>query len=307
MARVFLVVVLGLLCSLSPASSIRTKPSDSGNEKSLPEVDARSSSSTDQAVTRLHTLAEGNCGRMSVLGGLKIEETVKVSLNGWAEDDEDLVITLVTDVTPAVAKLREADSKQAMASQQRGGHGSAGQQPEIFDDTQLQEKAAVPLVGIRIPGTKSGNQAAALLYRSDVNKPTEFPLDTPASHHSAIMVFFSQSTNTEMRVAVYTWVPKKSGANNTEGSWHSTYVDVGSGPLSTDFQLTVNDCSPRFLRVFASSSTTFVTVKDKNCEVVDPQLVKISPSATQALGSSSTNQPAVSAGTTGSSAGSDEA
>nr|UUZ29858.1 microneme protein 2 [Eimeria magna] len=156
----------------------------------------------------LHTLSEGNCGRLSVLGGLKIEETVKVALNGWIEDEEDLLITLVTDGTPAVAKLREADTKQALTSQQRGGHGSAGQQAEIFDDAQPLEKAAVPLVGVRIPGTKSGKQAAVLLYRSDVNKPTEFPLDTPASHQSALMFFFSQSTSTEMRVAVYTWLPK---------------------------------------------------------------------------------------------------
>ncbi|KAL8453138.1 hypothetical protein Emed_001008 [Eimeria media] len=290
MARVFPVVVLGLLYSLSPASTIRTK--SSGNEKSLPEVKAtRTTSTTDAATTKLHTLSEGNCGRLSVLGGLEIEETVKVTVNGWLEDEEDLLITLVTDATPAVAKIREADAKQARASV------SSGQQPEIFDDNQPQEKAAVPLVGVRIPGTKSGNQAAVLLYRSDVNKPTEFPLDTPASHQSALMFFFSQSTNTEMRVAVYTWIPKKSGAKNTEGSWHSTYIDVGTGSLSTDFQVIVSDCSPRFLRVFVSSSATYVTVKDQNCEVVDPQLIKVSPNSTETVGSNSINQPAVSAGT----------
>ncbi|KAL8275799.1 hypothetical protein Esti_000362 [Eimeria stiedai] len=277
-----------------------------GVEKSLPELNASKISSTD-AATRLHTLSEGNCGRLSVLGGLKVEETVKVTLNGWDEDEEDLVITLVTDGTPAVAQLREADNKQALANQPGGGHRLARQQPEIFDDSQPQEKAAVPLVGIRIPGTKSGKHAAALLYRNDPSKPTEFPLDTAASHQSAIMVFFSQSTNAEMRVAIYTWVPEKSGAKNTEGSWHSTYVDVGSGSFSTDFRVSISDCSPRFLKVFVSSSATFVTVKDQNCEVVDPLLVKVSPSSTQTLQASSSDMPSVSAGTTGSAGASDEA
>ncbi|KAL8439913.1 hypothetical protein Efla_004838 [Eimeria flavescens] len=237
-----------------------------------------SRASSAESVAR-RQFVEGSCGRLTVIGGLEVEESVKVTLNGWTSEGRDLIITLVTDESAAVVKQREAavheasDPKEARA-------GLSGEEPEMFDDVlPSAEKAAFPLVAVRIPGTQSGHQPAALLFRNDLDNPTETPIDTPAGPSTPLMVFFTQFSRTETRVTVLTWLVDDSSSSGSSGHWHESSVDVGTGPLGRDFRVTISDCSPKFLKVYASASTTLMTFDGAGCDDLNPRMVTIPPSS----------------------------
>lgn len=149
---------------------------------------------------------EGNCGRLTVRGGLKAEESVKITSNGWTKEDSDFVVHLVTDETPKVAKLRQIEARRSLARE-------AGSTQPVAEDLAgsqqpAEEQPVTPIIGVRIPGAVSvdeGKKAAVLLYKNNPTEPTEIPLDTPAGPTTPFMIFFSQKSTTEMMVTVYTW------------------------------------------------------------------------------------------------------
>ena len=69
----------------------------------------------------------------------------------------------------------------------------------------------------------------------------------------------------------------ETGAAN--GSWHTISVLAGTGMNAHDLQLTVNDCGPRALKVYGSSSADLLTVKEGMCSEIDPPIVQIIPAS----------------------------
>lgn len=54
---------------------------------------------------------------------------------------------------------------------------------------------------------------------------------------------------------------------------------AGTGKISHDTKVDVNDCSPRLIKMYASSSKAVVTIPEDKCDDVDPPIVAIPPSS----------------------------
>lgn len=139
---------------------------------------------------------EGNCQRLTVRQGLKVDEAVKVTSNGWERENDDFMVLLVTDETRRAAKMRRIGEEESLPQAEENG-----------------EQPSVPIIGLRLPGAPHSRrmkgaelEPAVLLYNDDPINPTEIPLDTPAGPTTPFMVLFSQESPTEILVTVFTWI-----------------------------------------------------------------------------------------------------
>ncbi|XP_026191042.1 uncharacterized protein LOC113146814 [Cyclospora cayetanensis] len=210
---------------------------------------------------------EANCGILTVLGGLAIDESVKVTANGWENETLDFIVYLVSDDTSSSAQSRLAKSNTVQ------------QVSEESED----EHVAEPILAVRIPGVqgdkeKSNEGPAVLLYQSDPSNPTEIPLDTPAGPTTPFMIILKQLSYTEMQVTVYTWISGRVSRRSATGRWHSTAVNAGTGMQARNFRLHVNNSAPKALRVYGPRSGNWLTAEEGTCDQVDPPLVEVVPS-----------------------------
>lgn len=163
--------------------------------------------------------AEAKCGRLTVRGGLKVGESVKITANGWGKSDVDFVAEIVTDNSRGMIQMRESPPGEGPGlAGGSGGDGTAGSATD--ENGSMKEQPSISIVGVRIPGSENGDgesdKAAVLLYQEGETAPKEVPLDTPAGPTKAFMIFFGQTTPTEMTVRVLTWTPEYVG---TPGNW----------------------------------------------------------------------------------------
>ncbi|CDI86362.1 Microneme protein etmic-2/7h, related [Eimeria praecox] len=246
------------------------------------EPSARESALTAGSLNKDHTgvggLVEANCGRLTVRGGLKEGESVKITANGWGKGSADFVVELVTDNSRGMALMRESPGEGGPGLAGGGSQdGAAGGANGVEGPTA--EQPSIPIVGVRISGSEDGDgeprKAAVLLYKEGETAPKELLLDSPAGPTSAFMVIFKQKTSTEMTVRLLTWI---SGGSGVKGSWHEASVDAGVGFNNRDLMVSLSDCNPHSLRVYGSASADLVTASGDMCQANDIQLVSLTSS-----------------------------
>lgn len=146
---------------------------------------------------------EGYCGRLTVVKGLQVGQSVKVTYTSWSPDNRDLIIRLVTDENLSFAMARLSTDTALSAS--GGDRGSA----RNLGGDQLSEKPAMPLVGVRIPGTEgsgpNSRTPAVLMYESSPEEPKVISLNSSAGPTKPTMVIFTKVSQTDLRVTIYTY------------------------------------------------------------------------------------------------------
>ncbi|CDJ36057.1 Microneme protein etmic-2/7h, related [Eimeria mitis] len=276
MARAFSVIALGLLFSLPSSLAIRTKvPAD--------EPPATDSALTSSASVQRHSssvgLVEANCGRLSVRGGLKVGETLKITANGWEDGNSDFVVEIATDNSQSMAQARDSPVEGGAGLAGGGSQGGDGAAGGAGDGGSIKEQPSIPIVGVRIPASTnedgSSRQPSVLLYRRGESTPKELPLDSPAGPTSPFMVIFHQKSQAEMTVRLFTWVSSGSGAG---GSWHEASMDVSVGLIHRDVLVATSDCKPQSLRLYGSASADLVTPGEDMCQAAEPQLLSLTAS-----------------------------
>ncbi|OEH79467.1 hypothetical protein cyc_02935 [Cyclospora cayetanensis] len=261
---------LELVCSrrlaygMLSGEDIRLREDDNSNSEVAFDGDG---SVEESSLSSKPEFIEANCGILTVLGGLAIDESVKVTANGWENETLDFIVYLVSDDTSSSAQSRLAKSNTVQ------------QVSEESED----EHVAEPILAVRIPGVqgdkeKSNEGPAVLLYQSDPSNPTEIPLDTPAGPTTPFMIILKQLSYTEMQVTVYTWISGRVSRRSATGRWHSTAVNAGTGMQARNFRLHVNNSAPKALRVYGPRSGNWLTAEEGTCDQVDPPLVEVVPS-----------------------------
>lgn len=254
MAPILPFALVGALCSIIPAAGIKTKvPDASGMSEEIDDVQ------DTEASTSSNDFLMGNCGELSLIGGIPMGGSVKVTVNGWEDDSRDFEAILL--IEKHLTKLKGGEHKDEDASDEEHEH------------------PAESLVGIRVVGPKdSEKKSAVLLYQSDDASPTEFPLDSPAGPTTPFMVVFTRSSSSSMVVDLYTWISGEGGVDS--GKWHkvSQTVSVKYVP-NVDLMLNadVNACGARVMKVYASPDTRALTVKEGTCDSIEQRLVELNP------------------------------
>lgn len=62
------------------------------------------------------------------------------------------------------------------------------------------------------------------------------------------------------------------------GKWHEGSAVVGARITGHDTQVSVNASAPKSFKIYGSQSADLLTVKEGQCDEVDPPLVEIQPS-----------------------------
>lgn len=127
-------------------------------------------------------------------------EVVKVTANGWAKEEEDLVVGLVNDQTRWTTVLRKMDEVAV---------GAIGI-PESIEElaSSIPEGVSDPYISVRIGGLDAeGNQrpSAILTFQNGISSPVETPLDTRAGPHTPFMVLFEKATRSAFDISVSVW------------------------------------------------------------------------------------------------------